>query len=554
MLFLLFKCILILCISFVYGWTFLRQVFKKEPTIFHLALYCVIGLIVISTAGNILSLFFPINIYIKTGIILVALLLFLLHFKELRAVFTHYKTAFANTLPLQKLFIFATVGFVLFITALPTLSYDEGLYYIQYIKWIETYPVVPGLANLHHRFGFNSSWHLLSAMFNTSSFTGIEENRINGVIYLLTSLYLLSGLKEENAFLRVFKCSLLVLITLPHMLVYYLIAPNADLVIFYLFSFSITLWLESVLKKQNEHVIPFLVALISIYLLTVKPSAIPVLLLPFILFINWIKQKNYGTILLLCACAIVIITPWLIRNIILTGYVLFPFEKIDLFSFDWKVPAAASAEARRLVKDSAYYLYNDNSVFNTTSYVQKIKIWFLHNVRVYDKAFFAVVVISPLIFLLKRNTLRKKIILLYACLLLGVLFWFVQAPDPRFGYAYIIPIIALSVALFVQTWAIKKLSFMVLISCILLQVATLFIYEHLHTKFLAEKRVGPTANNILITPAPYFEISVTPSPSLIKNPSHGDQCWNAPLPCTYENPLYIQQRGTDLSKGFRAVK
>src|SRR5882762_11241485 len=41
--------------------------------------------------------------------------------------------------------------------------YDTGLYGAPSIRWIQTYPAIPGLANLHGRLGFNSSVFLCIA-------------------------------------------------------------------------------------------------------------------------------------------------------------------------------------------------------------------------------------------------------------------------------------------------------------------------------------------------------------------------------------------------------
>jgi len=35
---------------------------------------------------------------------------------------------------------------------------------------------------------------------------------------------------------------------------------------------------------------------------------------------------------------LVILTPWVARNIILSGYLVYPVPQIDLFSVDWKLP------------------------------------------------------------------------------------------------------------------------------------------------------------------------------------------------------------------------
>ncbi|RYZ25461.1 MAG: hypothetical protein EOO10_18225, partial [Chitinophagaceae bacterium] len=210
--------------------------------------YPVIGLAALATVTNILSLFLAIGLLVKTGIVVVGALLLLLNFRWIREVSKAWKMQF-NSLHLSAKLLFAfAVVFVLYLTAQPTLSYDEGLYYIQFIKWAETYPVVPGLANLHHRFGFNSSWHMLTALFNTSSFTGVEENRINGVIYLLMLFHFLSGLREQNTFLRWLKGGMLVAISLPFLIVYNLTSPNADIIILFLFLFGVDVWITALIK------------------------------------------------------------------------------------------------------------------------------------------------------------------------------------------------------------------------------------------------------------------------------------------------------------------
>ncbi|EMO63800.1 hypothetical protein LEP1GSC133_1179, partial [Leptospira borgpetersenii serovar Pomona str. 200901868] len=53
-------------------------------------------------------------------------------------------------------FPFLLSALIFFLYPPSPFAYDSGLYHIQSIKWIQEYSVVPGLANLHGRFGFNS--------------------------------------------------------------------------------------------------------------------------------------------------------------------------------------------------------------------------------------------------------------------------------------------------------------------------------------------------------------------------------------------------------------
>ena len=59
---------------------------------------------------------------------------------------------------------------------------DTESYHIQSIKWIQEYGSVPGIVNLHVRFGFNSSWFSSVALFSFSSKTTGGFTVMNSVI------------------------------------------------------------------------------------------------------------------------------------------------------------------------------------------------------------------------------------------------------------------------------------------------------------------------------------------------------------------------------------
>ncbi len=48
-----------------------------------------------------------------------------------------------------------------------TLPYDLGLYYLQTIRWTETFPIVRGLVNLQPHFGLNQSVFLVTSVFDS---------------------------------------------------------------------------------------------------------------------------------------------------------------------------------------------------------------------------------------------------------------------------------------------------------------------------------------------------------------------------------------------------
>src|SRR5467141_1934940 len=65
--------------------------------------------------------------------------------------------------------------------------YDTGLYGAPAVRWIQTYPAVPGLANLHGRLGFNSSVFLCIAALGQGPWKDLGFHLFTG--FLLSALW-----------------------------------------------------------------------------------------------------------------------------------------------------------------------------------------------------------------------------------------------------------------------------------------------------------------------------------------------------------------------------
>lgn len=62
---------------------------------------------------------------------------------------------------------------------------DTGMYHLPMARWLVEYPIVPGLANLHGRFGFNNASLLHAALFECGPFEGRSHHFVNGPLVLL---------------------------------------------------------------------------------------------------------------------------------------------------------------------------------------------------------------------------------------------------------------------------------------------------------------------------------------------------------------------------------
>ncbi|MEO8449301.1 MAG: hypothetical protein ABI647_05895 [Gemmatimonadota bacterium] len=70
----------------------------------------------------------------------------------------------------------------------PVIQYDSGMYHLTLLDWYQRYPIVPGLANLHGRFGFNNSIFLLTAAVDRVPLAGQGHHVVNGFLALSAGL------------------------------------------------------------------------------------------------------------------------------------------------------------------------------------------------------------------------------------------------------------------------------------------------------------------------------------------------------------------------------
>ena len=150
-------------------------------------------------------------------------------------------------------------------------------------------------------------------------------------------------------------------------------------------------------------------------------------------------------------CGIVVATPWLVRNVIISGYILYPYSRIDLFGFDWKMPAEI------LDYDRKEIMVWGREVKDVSKYDESIGQWFgtwfgnqmLRNKIFIIAGFVATAVIVVLIFIKLTGIIKKKASinfflediregLLIVTMLTGEIFWLFSAPLVRYGMVYLL--------------------------------------------------------------------------------------------------------------------
>ena len=202
-------------------------------------------------------------------------------------------------------------------------------------------------------------------------------------------------------------------------------------------------------EAKNFNYAPYaLLALLGIFSASVKLSAAAAGAFALKPVYEILKKRDYKDFIKFILLAFIVIAPFIIRNIILSGYLVYPFPALDLFNFDWKIPKFAAVSDSVIIKVFARawgnnYAYSDYKL----SFIEWFSIW-LRKAGYYYAALtilnFALVILSFILiiyFILKKINYKydKTLLLAASC---GFLFLIFTAPALRFGiiYWYVLPL------------------------------------------------------------------------------------------------------------------
>lgn len=333
------------------------------------------------------------------------------------------------------------------------MHYDSDLYHAQSIRWIEEYGIVKGLGNIHVRFAYNSSFFALSALYSMPYIFGQSVHSVNGLIALILSveaLRIVHAWKRKKLLLSDFaRAAALFYLTLIYGDI---MAPASDYAIMCTVFYIIIKWLNQLEDEQEaDNVTPYaLLCVAGVYAVSLKLTAGLILILVLKPAIMLIRQKRWKEIMLYLCMGIGVITPWLIRTVWISGYLLYPFPALDIFSVDWKIPAQAAALDAAEIKTWGRGL--NNAALVNMPMTEWFPQWFQTMLPKLGKLFIIADIISIIlgfimfiIALFRRKADKiKDIGLVWLAIAASYLFWQLSAPLLRYGYAYILLLIALT--------------------------------------------------------------------------------------------------------------
>jgi len=170
------------------------------------------------------------------------------------------------------------------------MHFDTGLYHAQSIRWIEEYGVVPGLANLQARFGYNSAAFSLTALYSMRNVFGQSLHATAGFFALLSAVLAVDLYRVfSERKMQISDFARLGLIFYLSVIFAEMMSPASDYYAQLLLFDILILWLaeDEYQKDLNIHnPTPYgLLCILLVYAMTIKFSVAPLLLLVISIFI-----------------------------------------------------------------------------------------------------------------------------------------------------------------------------------------------------------------------------------------------------------------------------
>lgn len=509
------------------------------------------GIVFINSLVTILSILIPINFYLFVFLFFLSLL-----FTSINKLFFYDFCKQIIKFESKAFFIFILL-FALYYSSTAPEIFDTNFYHIQSIKWIEEYKLIPGLANIHGRFGFNSNVFTLFALTSFEPLFNQEILIINYLTFIVLFTYFLNKLfliyqseKITNKFLAYFVSLIFLLFNLSN-----LSSASPDYLSFIITYYILIRTFElssSTDILDGKAFLPIII--LSFYVLTIKLSTLPVLILPLLFFYKFNFKKT--ELIKLLFLLVLIIVPWLIRNVIITGWLIYPFPQLDLFNFDWKIPKNL-VEIENLTIVGWARLENHDLLLDIArmNFLDWFPIWFSHlsNIRI---LILASSFSFPLIFFFTYFKKRNNFILssLIFTSFFGLLFWLYMAPDFRFGKAFIY--ITFISPLFFLPFSIKLkqlfLNYKLIMFCFSIAIC-LKIFNDFNP-FKNNKLNGMIIPLKSSKPNDLIFLNYKVGNYQFYYPRSGVQCYDQTLPCVPYFNRNFTLRGKKIHEGFRYIK
>ncbi len=489
-------------LSFLSGSRFFCD--RKRPYVIrHRSSYLLAGVACATVYAQLFSLFAPVGLVANLLLLVICLCIFLRYRRQMldrllaRAGFEgsgrtrgSLPDGFLLSRGIWLLYI-ALFLVIAYGTSHGIMHYDTGLYHAQSIRFIEEFGVIRGLANLHSRLGYNSAFFAFSALYSFAFVNGTSLHVGNGFFALLLAFSCLD-------IKHILRCGRPVPTDIVRFVgIYYLfnvfkelVAPAPDIALCCYLLCLLILWVDLDVRRERQAFPYAMLAVGACFAVTIKlSSALMVLLLikPVIQILAESVQNRHGQkkeeegnekrrhpdpvayqrLAALAGLVLVTVLPWLIRNALISGWVLFPSAFPDLIPAAWKVPVDLVQGDAAYIRAFAWGFSTPEEEMLAGTFAARFRHWLSAQSSVSKLILLAdlCALIGYLILLVRYTVtaVRNKkeqpsaadgkatvisisrlyrlkdgdFLLLTGVLLAAFLFWFLEAPLIRYGFFFV---------------------------------------------------------------------------------------------------------------------
>lgn len=552
-------CFLFTALIFVvYGKSFVLKFGQHDISNYNGFDFFFIGLCLTGTLLNTWSLFLPVDLFSLLFLSFGAA--FLVYFNK--ADFIPFFSSLRKQILDNKIFLFLSVIAIL-ITLLYGLvtprNYDSYLYHINAIQWNEMYGTVPGLANFHDRFGLNSSVFVLSAAFSYNFLYNQYIFTISSLCYLVLFIWLLKQTVFKKGIIGFFSVLFIYFFTAQY--ANDISSPGTDLLPNIIVGYVLlSLLFDGEILTKKTH----LFIILSLFCITLKLSSFPIILIG--LWAVYLRNKKFFKALFqFSGFGCLLILPWMTKNVMLTGYIIYPMAEVDLFNFDWEVSKNSVLDIKKWITSWARIPMKNHDEVLAMPFKEWFSVWWNASLNI-NKFFYLLAAAAPLScssYYLINKKIEKSILITILVAYLGLTFWFVTAPDVRFSFTFVLFLALLPLFFFKS-----------LVDKVAEKINPLLIISTVYCLFLMGKNGYRLFCEDYISAGNFSEYAYLPlDPSEVKdkrnikfnsvvlltkdgrkielfepNPNHA-QCFDK-FPCSWYIDQRLKLRGEDLKDGF----
>ncbi len=425
-------------------------------------------------------------------------------------------------------------------------SGDAGLYHIGMIRWLSEYSIVPGLGNLHGRFAFNNAYFLYLAWLDSGPWQGYAQHFGGSLLLFMLGAESVEGLvkiatargairaeplcKSLLAPLTVYLCFTASATTSPDFPVFVLgvvVGQRLCRLLFY--------GKDSQYSVRAQAFDVLLMVVLCAVGVTMKLSFVAFGTLASLVAVTVLLSNQGWKIfvaqrkLVASSATIVVVLAlgWLVRNVILSGYLIYP-STLVAFDVPWRIRIAQTVDEAKWIASWARqpWVYHDE-VLASWAWLgpwsrELAGEWFTVGLPL------VVALLGLLMWIVRHN---RRFVSLPTLLLISplgwLIFWFFTAPAIRFAGAAFwllgtsVLVLGATGASGWQRRAVAGLAVSL--------VALSFVYGLARQPLLI-----PASSAYVLPPLPKPEIVqfTTNSGWVLNVPAEGYNCWGAPLPCT----------------------